>query len=192
MNIINSHACTCRHFSSSLRLPYIRTHSATHTLHTLNGSCSISHVRCAARSLCDFISLSLSVSFGSLIHEALGMLFESCMSVFYMTNAETVFSFVATDVWHCCPLLLVYFLSVFLVVHVIYYIYFFSVAAACVVPGAVAVAFVEYLLIFFVSFVSSFVRMKQQKFMFVQKRFQSAHKSVWFLFYLSLLQSLII
>lgn len=125
VNIINSHACTCRHFSSSLRLPYIRTHSATHTLHTLNGSCSISHVRCAARSLCDFISLSLSVSFGSLIHGALGMLFESCMSVFYMTNAETVFSFVATDVWHCCPLLLVYFLSVFLVVHVIYYIYFF-------------------------------------------------------------------
>lgn len=190
MNIINSHACTCRHFSSSLRLPYIRTHSATHTLHTLNGSCSISHVRCAARSLCDFISLSLSVSFGSLIHGALGMLFESCMSVFYMTNAETVFSFVATDVWHCCPLLLVYFLSVFLVVHVIYYIYFFLLLLPVLFLVLLLSLLSSIYSYFFVSFVSSFVRMKQQKFMFVQKRFQSAHKSVWFLFYLSLLQSL--
>lgn len=31
----------------------------------------------------------------------------ACHRVFFMTTAETVFSFVATDVWHCCPLLLV-------------------------------------------------------------------------------------
>lgn len=27
-----------------------------------------------------------------------------CMSVFCMTNIKIVFSFVATDAWHCCPL----------------------------------------------------------------------------------------
>lgn len=77
--------------------------------------CVSVRVRCVALSV-PLVSFSFFRSF-FLPLSSIGALFPNfsdCMShtyshthgerVFFMTNAETVFSFVATDVWHCCPL----------------------------------------------------------------------------------------